>query len=204
MHLSLEDFARRRKESQPNYIFDLRGEEEYASAHLPGAHNLPFQHLEANLHRLPFSGDLLFYDGGEGIAAQAGEILYENGFSDYFHVEEGYEALAEHLKQSPYELKLSCTTQDSDEVKREVITNLLNLEINPSVAAHGGHFQLIDVREDSVFVELGGGCQGCGMVDATLRQGVEKRMREIFTGMKELVDVTDHTSGENPYFQPHK
>jgi Fe/S biogenesis protein NfuA len=86
----------------------------------------------------------------------------------------------------------------------EAIQNLLEFEINPMVAAHGGHFSLIDVDGNKVYVELGGGCQGCGMVDVTLRQGVEKRMREVFPDLEDLIDTTDHQDGENPYFQPSK
>ena len=86
----------------------------------------------------------------------------------------------------------------------EIVRHLLDEEINPAVAAHGGHFNLIDVRDDTVYVQLGGGCQGCGMVDVTLRQGVEQRMREVLPEMVALIDVTDHASGDNPFYQPSK
>ena len=72
------------------------------------------------------------------------------------------------------------------------------------VAAHGGVFTLVDIKENDVHVELGGGCQGCGMVDVTLRQGVETRMREVFPDLGALIDNTEHASGDNPYFQPGK
>ena len=62
----------------------------------------------------------------------------------------------------------------------------------------------MDVADNNVYVELGGGCQGCGMVDVTLRQGVEQRMREVFPDMLELIDNTDHGSGDDPYYQPGK
>ncbi len=204
MKLSIEEFAKKRKEAQPAYVFDLRSAEEYETEHLAGAHNLPFQHFESNLHRLPFSGEILFYDGGEGIAKQASDILCDNGFSDYYFVEEGHESLKTLLKDSSYDIKLSCSKDDAVEIQKEVMQNLLDIEINPAVASHGGHFSLVDVKDNKVYVELGGGCQGCGMVDVTLRQGVEKRMREVFPDMTALVDVTNHDQGDNPYYQPSK
>ena len=63
---------------------------------------------------------------------------------------------------------------------------------------------MLEVKENRVFVELGGGCQGCGMADVTLRQGVEQRLKEIMPEMAALIDVTDHAQGENPYYQPSK
>lgn len=204
MKVSIEEFIKRRKESRPSYVFDLRTTDEYGEHHLTGAHNLPLEFIESNLHRLPFSGDLLLYDGGAGQAKQASDILFDNGFSDYFYVEEGLEAVEKALEGSEYDLKLACKGSDPKEVKMEAIQNLLEFEINPMVAAHGGHFSLIDVDGNKVYVELGGGCQGCGMVDVTLRQGVEKRMREVFPDLEDLIDTTDHQDGENPYFQPSK
>ena len=90
----------------------------------------------------------------------------------------------------------------SPEEQRGIVQRLLDEEINPAVAAHGGHFQLIDVRDDRVFVRLGGGCQGCGAADVTLRQGVEQRLRQALPEMIALVDVTDHAAGANPYYAP--
>ena len=204
MQVSIEEFLKKRKESRPSYVFDLRSTDEFGQHHLTGAHNLPLEFLESNLHRLPFTGELLLYDGGSGGAKQASAELFANGFSDYFYVEEGLEALEKALASSDFDIKLACRGDDPKEVKMETIQNLLDLEINPMVASHGGHFSLIDVDGNKVFVELGGGCQGCGMVDVTLRQGVEKRMKEVFPDLEALIDTTDHAEGNNPYFQPSK
>ena len=204
MKLPIEEFLKRRKETKPSYVFDLREMEEYDKGHLAGAYNLPFEHLEANMARLPYSGDMLFYDGGEGVATQTEGMLEENGFSDFFYVEEGFEQVRDALKDSPYDIKLTISKDDPKEVQMEVIQNLLDMEINPKVAAHGGFFTLMDVADNNVYVELGGGCQGCGMVDVTLRQGVEQRMREVFPDMVELIDNTDHAGGDDPYYQPGK
>lgn len=86
----------------------------------------------------------------------------------------------------------------------KIVQDLLDNEINPAVAAHGGFFSLVDIEDSKVIVSLGGGCQGCGMVDVTLRQGVEQRMREVLPEMVALIDITDHASGNNPYYQPGK
>jgi Fe/S biogenesis protein NfuA len=84
------------------------------------------------------------------------------------------------------------------------VQKVFDEEINPAVAAHGGWVALLDVREGVAFVQLGGGCQGCGMVDVTLRQGIEVRLREVVPQIREVVDTTDHAGGANPYYRPSK
>lgn len=90
------------------------------------------------------------------------------------------------------------------EEQMQIVRDLLDSEINPAVASHGGFFTLIDVKDNNVYVKLGGGCQGCGMADVTLRQGVEQRMKEVLPEMVALIDTTDHASGNNPYYSPGK
>lgn len=84
------------------------------------------------------------------------------------------------------------------------IQELLDSRINPSVRMHGGHVTLIDVKDNLVYVRLGGGCQGCGMVDVTLRQGIEALIKQQFPQIEAVVDTTDHRGGANPYYQPAK
>ncbi len=91
--------------------------------------------------------------------------------------------------------------KDLDGPVVEKVRRLLDTEINPAVAAHGGMIRLIDVRDNKVFVAFGGGCHGCGMVDVTLKHGVEARIREAIPEIQEVVDVTDHGRGENPYYR---
>ncbi len=86
----------------------------------------------------------------------------------------------------------------------QVIQKLINEKINPGVAGHGGHVTLVDVRDDMVYLRLGGGCQGCGMVDVTLKQGIEVMIKETVPSIKGVLDVTDHAGGKNPYYQPGK
>nr|MCH9821378.1 NifU family protein [Gammaproteobacteria bacterium] len=74
-------------------------------------------------------------------------------------------------------------------------------QINPSLASHGGMVSLIEIVEDNVAVlQFGGGCQGCGMVDVTLKDGVEKTLLETLTQLTAVRDVTDHSVTENAYF----
>jgi Fe/S biogenesis protein NfuA len=84
------------------------------------------------------------------------------------------------------------------------VQQVLDREINPAIAAHGGWVTLLDVKDDVVYVQLGGGCQGCGMVDVTLKQGIEVRIREAVPRIREVVDTTDHAGGTNPYYRPAK
>ncbi len=84
------------------------------------------------------------------------------------------------------------------------VRQVIEQEINPAVAGHGGRISLIDVRDETVYVELGGGCQGCGLASVTLRQGIERMIKQKIPEVKEIVDVTDHARGTNPYFQAEK
>ena len=91
-----------------------------------------------------------------------------------------------------------------DDPRAGEIQKVLEEKINPGVAMHGGFVELIDVKENRVFLKLGGGCQGCGMVDVTLKQGIETMIKEAVPTISEVLDVTDHASGTNPYYQPGK
>ena len=84
------------------------------------------------------------------------------------------------------------------------VQRVLDAEINPAVAQHGGFVTLLDVKDDIVYIALGGGCQGCGMVDVTLKQGIEVRIKEAVPDIRQIVDSTDHAGGTNPYYRPAK
>jgi Fe-S cluster biogenesis protein NfuA len=92
---------------------------------------------------------------------------------------------------------------DTEEIKKR-IQSVLDGEINPAVAAHGGWVELIDVKKNEVFIKMGGGCQGCGMADVTLKQGVEKSIRQAVPEIGAIMDTTDHATGRNPYYAPSK
>jgi Fe/S biogenesis protein NfuA len=84
------------------------------------------------------------------------------------------------------------------------IQTLIDSQINPGVASHGGYVELLDVKDSKVFVRMGGGCQGCGMASVTLKQGVEVLIKQSFPQIEAVVDSTDHAGGDNPYYQPAK
>ncbi len=83
----------------------------------------------------------------------------------------------------------------------ERVRAIIEERINPGVAAHGGRIDLVDVRDDVVYIEMSGGCQGCAMSRLTLRQGVERMIREAVPEIQAVHDVTDHTQGTNPYYR---
>ena len=86
----------------------------------------------------------------------------------------------------------------------EAVQKVIDERINPGVAGHGGWVSLVGVRDDTAYVRLGGGCQCCGMVDVTLKQGIEVMIREAVPQISRILDVTDHAGGKNPYYQPAK
>lgn len=91
-----------------------------------------------------------------------------------------------------------------DDVLYERVARLFDDQVNPMVARHGGRVELIDVQDAVVMLRMGGGCQGCGMADVTLRQGIEGMLSQHIPEVRGIVDITDHTSGANPYFQASK
>jgi Fe/S biogenesis protein NfuA len=82
------------------------------------------------------------------------------------------------------------------------VAQVIDRRINPAIAQHGGRAMLDHVAGDVAYVRLGGGCQGCGMATVTLDQGIESAILESVPEIRQVVDVTDHTAGENPYYQP--
>jgi Fe-S cluster biogenesis protein NfuA len=92
----------------------------------------------------------------------------------------------------------------SDDALYEQVAKVFDEQVNPMVARHGGHVELIDVQDAVVMLRMGGGCQGCGMADVTLRQGIEGMLAQSVPAVRGIVDITDHATGANPYFQASK
>jgi Fe-S cluster biogenesis protein NfuA len=86
-----------------------------------------------------------------------------------------------------------------DTAEGKTIQKLVEQRINPRVASHGGSITLIDVHEDTVFIRMEGGCQGCAMASVTLKQGVATEIQAAVPKITTVQDVTDHASGANPY-----
>lgn len=91
----------------------------------------------------------------------------------------------------------------SGDVAQRVI-QVLDGQINPSIAAHGGRADLVAVEGDAAYLRLSGGCAGCGMAAVTLSQGIEVAIKESIPEIVRVVDVTDHAAGTNPYYEPAK
>jgi Fe-S cluster biogenesis protein NfuA len=94
--------------------------------------------------------------------------------------------------------------QMDDDAMYEVVAEIFRVDINPSVAQHGGAVELIDVQDATVVLRLMGGCQGCGMANVTLRQGIEGTLKQAVSGLKGIQDITDHSAGTDPYFSSEK
>ena len=80
------------------------------------------------------------------------------------------------------------------------VKHVIEHQINPSIAGHGGAVALVDVRDGVVYLEMHGGCQGCGMAAVTLAQGIRRILMESLPEIREIVDVTNHEAGANPYY----
>lgn len=84
------------------------------------------------------------------------------------------------------------------------IRHVLETQINPSIVAHGGFAELVNVEDDTAFLRMGGGCQGCGLAQVTLSQGIAVAIQDAVPEINHVVDVTDHESGTDPYYESSK
>jgi len=113
----------------------------------------------------------------------------------------------ERVKESGFEVRTARDTLPHPETSTagpvgeiaERVRDVLESQVNPAIATHGGMISLVDVKETDVYVEMSGGCQGCALSRMTLRQGVERMLREAVPELTAVHDVTDHASGDNPY-----
>ena len=285
--LTPKKFFEKRRTAKKVYVFDLRSSEEFETSHLPGAHNLPFEHFEDSIYQMPFSGEIMLYGGDEKELFSAAEILYDNGF-EIFSFIDSYDSLIggvdasfidisrkaqDHIKKFlnassekiqgvsiiietkterkanysiqfielsdtpaenisidfenipvlvskeviPYLEGTEVDLNDKGELEafnpsmsiteisgsvEEQIQHVLDEEVNPMVASHGGVVSLLEVKDHNAYLEFGGGCQGCGMIDVTLKQGVEVMIKAQIPEIEAIYDVTDHAEGTNPYYQP--
>ncbi len=108
------------------------------------------------------------------------------------------------VNESGFEVSLAKTEKPAAPVLEgplaERVKTVLETEINPAIASHGGVITLVGVQDTEIYLEMGGGCQGCAMSRMTLRQGVERMVRQAVPEVSVIHDVTDHESGENPFF----
>ena len=117
------------------------------------------------------------------------------------HVDEATVDYVEGLMGSGFKIDSPKLTPELSGPQAEQAQSVIDKHVNPAVASHGGHISLIDVKDNIVYVQLGGGCQGCGMADVTLKQGIEVMFKEAMPEIEAVYDVTDHADGKNPYYQ---
>lgn len=146
---------------------------------------------EADIVQPAGSFDLLFEPGVaekiQGSKVDFDEQRYSAGFN------------IEYPPQSQFPPGVHARHDWTDPLAQQV-QKVIDDYINPGVAGHGGWVLLKDVKDKSVFVEMGGGCQGCGLSAVTLRQGIENAIRQAVPEVGEVIDVTAHEAGENPYY----
>lgn len=109
-----------------------------------------------------------------------------------------------HLSDSPEVLdqdsRDAMKTAPLDEEVPQVIQQLLEERINPALASHGGFVKLLKIDGHDVYVEMGGGCQGCASSRSTMKFGIERAIKEVVPQVHNVIDSTDHTAGANPYY----
>ena len=153
-------------------------------------------------------GDLIFQNFTEGIVKL--RIVGSPGAS--VPIKENIGDLIRHYVPEVVDVQLFTTLTDTDRALRggpstslsTSVQRVLDEQINPAVGAHGGFIRLIEVKDDTAYIQFEGGCQGCAMANVTLRQGVEVMIKEQIPEIVAIVDVTDHASGTNPYFETKK
>lgn len=130
------------------------------------------------------------------VGGNGGHGGHDHGHEGHAHAEPASPAAAVEV---PEELRASMS---GDTAQR--IVQVLERHINPSIAMHGGRAELAGVQESTAYMRLGGGCQGCSMAAVTLRQGIERSIKDMVPEITEVVDITDHASGDNPFYSASK
>jgi Fe/S biogenesis protein NfuA len=134
------------------------------------------------------------YDGFDMFVADASEPWLTDASIDFEENETGGQLTI----KAP---GIKGTAPSSGDSMEERVGWLLDTEINPSLASHGGHVVLVEITEKmEVVLQFGGGCQGCGMADVTLKQGIEQTLIQNIPEITAVLDSTDHQSGQNPYY----
>ena len=131
-------------------------------------------------------------------------IVYLKFEGQSFQLASGIENMLRHYipevkKVSDYRDAIPKPGLDTPEAR--AIKSVLETRINPAVGGHGGHISLIDVDSNSAYIRMEGGCQGCGMANATLKEGVEVEIKKAVPTIERVLDVTEHADGTNPYYQ---
>lgn len=114
------------------------------------------------------------------------------------------EGLAMNNPNTPATPTIAAPKGDLEGPLADQIQTVLEQQVNPAIASHGGGAELVSVDGTIAYLKLMGGCQGCGMAQVTLRQGIERILLEAIPDLSGVIDVTDHASGTDPYYQAAK
>ena len=147
--------------------------------------------------RMAFLGEE--YEGGDEVIPFDGFDLYVDDES-LPHVQEAAIDYVDGLMGSGFKIDTPTKKPELSGPLADKVQAVIEQQINPAVASHGGYVSLVDVRDKVVYLEMGGGCQGCGMASVTLRQGIDVMIKKAVPEVEEIRDVTEHAGGENPYY----
>ena len=114
------------------------------------------------------------------------------------------QGLAMNNPNSPAPPEISAPAGDLSGPLVDRVQQVLTEQVNPAIASHGGGAELVSIDGTIAYLRLYGGCQGCGLAQVTLKQGIERIILESIDELTQVVDVTDHASGEDPYYQSQK
>jgi Fe/S biogenesis protein NfuA len=147
------------------------------------------------LATLPLSEQVRNHDGLRVVIPNNDINNFEGATLDYEH-----DGLVLRNPNKPKPLDLTNLTTDG--AMADGVQAALTDEVNPALAAHGGFVEMVGVDEGdgTVYMKMGGGCQGCSMSRMTMMQGVQAMLKEAVEGVTRVQDVTDHGAGENPYY----
>ena len=144
--------------------------------------------------------------GAVAASAQETTLRGVTAFAQGTTFSQPWEAFVERVNESGFEVrpKTGAATEIGTPTGplADRVREVLNSQVNPAIAAHGGQINLVDVEHTDVYLQRSGGCQGCALSRMTLRQGVERMLRQAIPEISAVHDVTDHASGQNPYFNP--
>ena len=141
------------------------------------------------------SGDQVYAQGGfEVVVPQSSVDLLQGATVDWVESMQGSGFKVENPNIVPIGEGIA------DGPLADRVKAVIEMQVNPAIASHGGSVGLVEVREDVVYLEMMGGCQGCGMAAATLAQGIRRIIMENVPDVRDIVDVTNHDAGANPYY----
>jgi len=128
----------------------------------------------------------------------------DTGKLDGAALELSEQGLAMNNPNSPAPPEMSAPAGDLSGPLVDRVQQVLSDQVNPAIAAHGGGAELVSIDGTIAYLRLFGGCQGCGLAQVTLKQGIERIILESIPELSQVVDVTDHASGDDPYYQSQK